>query len=122
MEKFLIPVANVVDSIYFSLIIYISKDEVVQFRLNWYKNRPIKKYSDYYFEDFDPEREKFLITELDFFINFYIYELSTDDIDYIETNKNLFTEFIRNDQISLIILHSEVKNFIFDFRYYGKIL
>jgi hypothetical protein len=123
IENFFEAVANDVYIIHFALDTYLSKKEKAEFLVEVIKNRPIDKYSGIidYLERIEKVRyKKFPKSVLHLALHFLVSQTSEPSKRIIRANRNLFTEY-REDSL-YISLYLDIKDFLFDFAYYGKVL
>jgi hypothetical protein len=132
------PVKNIfnvaedfIDTVYISFIAYIPNNEVVEFQLEHFKHksRSINTYSKFYnyyyaqlkLKENRKKEEYYPIVEFHMYIHLNISEVPKNILDFIKSNKSIFKEFIEKPSDSIVLI-LEIKNFKFDFDYYGKIL
>ncbi len=128
IENFLDLFANDVHIMHIMLETYISKKEKVEFEIEYIKGKPLGKYSEFigYLEQIEEVRYRtfpsrtFPRSFLHLNAHFLISQLSESSKRTLRANRNLFTEY-REDSL-YISLYLEIKSFVFDFDYYGKVL
>ncbi len=123
IESFFGVVTDGVHIMHISLETYISKKEKVEFAIEYIKNKPLGKYSEFinFLEQIEEVRyRKFPKSFLYLNAHFLISQLPESSRRILRANRNLFTDY-REDSL-YISLYLEIKSFTLDFDYYGKIL
>jgi hypothetical protein len=123
IENFFEVVAHDVYIIHFTFDVYFSRKEKAEFLIEIIKNRPIDKYSGIidYLERVEKVRyKKFPKSVLHLALHFLVSQTSEPSKRIIRANRNLFTNY-KEDSL-YISLYLNMKHFLFDFAYYGKVL
>ncbi len=123
VENFLALFANDVHIMHILLETYISKEEKVEFEIEYIKGKTLGKYSEFinFLEQIEEVRyRKFPKSFLNLNAHFLISQLPESSRRILRANRNLFTDY-REDSL-YISLYLEIKSFTLDFDYYGKIL